>query len=86
MAPNINEFENSLKEIKQKIEDLKYIIDYIKHHILDGTVKIYENYCEILNDVIEKYKLNNKELKNYAILKTFFNLKKSNKEIFASNS
>ena len=81
MAPNINEFENSLKEIKQKIEDLKYIIDYIKHHILDGTVKIYENYCEILNDVIEKYKLNNKELKNYAILKTFFNLKKSNKAI-----
>ena len=81
MAPNINEFENSLKEIKQKIEDLKYIIDYIKHHILDGTVKIYENYCEILNDVIEKYKLNNKEFKNYAILKTFFNLKKSNKAI-----
>ena len=44
-------------------------------------MKIYENYCEILNDVIEKYQLNNKEFKNYGILKTFFNLKKSNKAI-----
>ena len=71
MAPNIKEFENSLHIIKQKIKDLKNIIDYIKHNILDGIMKIYENYCEILNDVIEKYKLNNKELKNYGIFKAF---------------
>ena len=81
MTPNIKEFEDSLLKIKQKIQDLKYIIDYIKHHILDGTMKIFENYCSIVKDIIEKYKLNNMEFKNYGILKTFFNLKKSNKEI-----
>lgn len=81
LCPNLEEFKESLNQIKTKIENLKIIIAYIKKNLLDGTMKIYKNYCEILNDVIEKYEYNNKELKNYNILKTFFNLKKSNKMI-----
>ena len=81
MSPNIEEFKEILNQIKTKIEKLKIIITYIKKNLLDGTMKLYKNYCDILNDVIEKYEYNNKELKNYGILKTFFNLKKSNKKI-----
>ena len=81
ISPNIKDFKDSLDKIKEKIEQLKIIIDYIKKHILDRSLKIYKDYCEILCDVIEKYELNNVEFKNYEILKNFLNLKKSNKKI-----
>ena len=81
ISPNIKDFKDSLAKIKGKIQDLKIIIDYIKKNYLDRPIIIYENYCEILNDVIEKYEKYNAELKNYAILKNFLNLKIANKNI-----
>ena len=81
MSPIVEEIKNGLEIIKGKLEILRTIVDYIKRNLLDGTMKIYENYCDILNDVIEKYELNNKEYKNYGVLKNFLNLKKSNKKI-----
>lgn len=81
MSPIIKEIKNDLDKIKEKMEELKIIIVYIKRNLLDGTMKIYENYCEILNDIIEKYEFNNKEFKNYGVLKNFLNLKKSNQKI-----
>ena len=81
MLPDINEFKESLNKIKEKIENVKLFIEFIKKNLLDGPMKIYEKYCEILNDIIEKYELNNKEFKNYGVLKNFLNFKKSNKTI-----
>lgn len=81
MSPVVEEIKSGLEIIKGKLEKLRTIIDYIKSELLDGTMKIYENYCGILNDVIEKYEFNNKEYKNYGVLKNFINLKKSNKKI-----
>ena len=81
MSPNVEDIKIGLEKIKEKMEELKIIITYIKRNLLDGTMKIYENYCEILNDVIEKYDFNNKEYKNYGVLKNFLNLKKSNQRI-----
>jgi hypothetical protein len=42
-------------------------------------LKIYENYYKIAKDITEKYEFYNKELKNYRILRSFLNLKKTNK-------
>ena len=81
ISPNINDFKDSLDKIKDKIEQLKIIIDYIKKHYLDRPLKIFNDYCEILYDIIEKYELYNVEFKNYEVLKNFLNLKKSNKKI-----
>ena len=81
LSPIVQEIKNGLDKIKGKLEKLRIIIDYIKRNLLDGAMKVYENYCEILNDVIEKYELFNKEYKNYGVLKNFLNLKKSNKII-----
>ena len=81
MSPIVQEIKSGLDKIKEKMEDIKIIITYIKRNLLDGTMKIFENYCEILNDIIEKYEFNNKEFKNYGTLKNFLNLKKSNQKI-----
>ena len=81
MSPVVEEIQSGLEVIGGKLGKLRTIIDYIKSELLDGTMKIYENYCGILNDVIEKYEFNNKEYKNYGVLKNFLNLKKSNKKI-----
>ena len=81
MSPIVEEIKKDLDTIKGKMEELRIIVDYIKRNLLDGTMKIYENYCEILKDVIEKYEYNNKELKNYGVLKNFLNLRKSDRKI-----
>jgi len=56
---------------------LKTIIDDIKYR-LDGTLRIFKRYLYIANDIIGKYELFNKELKNHRILKSLWNLKFSN--------
>ena len=80
LSPNLDEIKANLNKIKEKINDLGIIIASIKKN-LDGAMKMYENYYKIANDIVEKYELYNKELKNYRILRSFLNLKKSNQKI-----
>jgi len=80
ISPNIKEIKEDISKIKGKINDLRHIIEDIKES-LDGSMKIFEKYCEIANDIIEKYELFNKKSKNYRILKSIYNLKNSNKKI-----
>jgi len=80
LSPDLDKIKNNLNKIKEKINDLGIIIASIKKN-LDGAMKMYENYYKIANDIVEKYELYNKELKNYRILRSFLNLKISNKTI-----
>ena len=78
LAPNLEDVNGKLNQIKAIIGNLRCIIDSIKER-LDGALKIYENYYKIAKDITEKYEFYNKELKNYRILRSFLNLKKTNK-------
>ena len=80
MSPNIKEIKGTLKKIKENIGNLRHIIEDIKES-LDGAMNLYEKYCEISYDIIEKYELYNKNLKNYRILKSIHNLEKSTGKI-----
>ena len=80
MKPNIDNIKKQLNEIEDKINDLKYIIDNIKGH-LDNSLEIFNHYYEIGQDVIDKYELYNKDLKNHRILQTLNNLDTFNKTI-----
>lgn len=80
LTPDLDDIKKNLDEIKKKIVNLKSAIGDIKKS-LDGALGIYENYCKIANDIIEKYEFFNKDLKNYRILRSFLNLKLSNKNM-----
>ena len=80
LAKKLPDIEKDLQKIKQKINDLGYIIESIKKS-LDGALGMYDNYYKIAKDINEKYKLYNKDLKNYRILRNLLNLNKSNKDI-----
>ena len=89
MAPNeveLQELKDSLKKIEEMFSDLKNSIDDIIYS-LNGTLRLFQNYYEIANDIIYKYEKFNKnedkekEFLNYAILRTLLNLKLSNKNI-----
>jgi len=69
--------KESLKIMEKNVSNLKTIIDDIKYR-LDGTLRIFKRYLYIANDIIGKYELFNKELKNHRILKSLWNLKFSN--------
>ena len=77
MVPNIDKLKESLKTVESNINKLKIIIDDLKYR-LDGTLRIFKRYSYIANDVIGKYELFNKELKNYRILKSLRNLQSTN--------
>ena len=81
LIPDLNNVKGKLNEIKEKIGSLKSKIGDIKKK-LDGALIMYENYYKIANDIIQKYEFFNKEFKNYRILRSFLNLKKSNKKIY----
>lgn len=80
MTTDIDNLKKVLGNIKDNINKLSFAIDNIKN-MLDGTKRIYERYYNIANDIIKKYELFNKDLKNYKILRTIRNLKFSNKQI-----
>ena len=80
MKPNIYNIKKYLKKIKDKINDLQFIIDDMKGY-LDGAIKIFEKYYEIGQDIIEKYELYNNNLKNHRIIQSHNNLDISNKKV-----
>ena len=89
MAPNegeLKELKDSLKKIGDAIKNLKLVIDDLIYS-LNGTLRLFQNYYDIANDIIYKYEHFNKnedkkkELLNFTILKSLRNLKFSNKNI-----
>ena len=76
----IEETKKTLKNMKEKINDIKQIAEDIKHR-LDGAVNLFSKYYEIANDIISKYELYNQNLKNYRIIKSIKNLDDSNPKI-----
>ena len=80
LTTDIITLKNVLGNIKENVNKLSFAIDNIKD-MLDGTKRIYEKYYNIANDIIKKYELFNKDLKNYRILRTIRNLKFSNNQI-----
>ena len=80
MVPNIEKLKQSLSLMEENINNLKTIIEDVKSR-LDGTLRIFRRYLYIAKDIIGKFELFNKDLKNYNILKSLRNLKFSNYRI-----
>ena len=80
MTPNIKYIQKQVKEIREKTDNLILIVDELKN-ILDGAVKMFEDYCKISTDHLIKYESYNENLKNFQVLKTMDYLSKSNKEM-----
>jgi len=79
----IKELKNSLIEISKYIKDLKIVIDNI-NYTLNAAMRIYTNYYNSANHIIEKYETFNKgkeAFKSFTIFKCLYNLKFSNKQI-----
>lgn len=77
MTPNIDNLKKSLDAMEKSINTLKIIINGIKNN-LDETLRIFKRYHYIAKDVVGKFELFNKDLKNHRILKSLWNLKSSN--------
>jgi hypothetical protein len=80
MTTNIASLKNSLNKIQEYIENLEDVIENIKYN-LEGTKRIYKRYYDISNDIIQKFEIFNKNVKNFNILRTVRNLKFSNQQI-----
>ena len=79
----LKDLKDRLEEIKKNIEYLKIVIDDIVYS-LKASKRIYENYYKIAKYIITKYETFNKgkeAFKNFTIFKCLRNLKNSNKEI-----
>ena len=77
MTPQIDKIKESISIMEKNITNLKTVIDDIKNS-LDGALRIFKRYVYVANDIIGKFELFNKELKNYNILKSLRNLTLSN--------
>ena len=86
MTPNpekLEKIKNSLKDMKKNISTLKLVIEDIIYS-LNGTMRIFQNYYDIANNIITKYEMFNKDqksFKNFTILKCLRNLQLSNEQI-----
>ena len=72
--------EHELTEIKKKIARAKINIIQLKE-IIDRAENTLKSYYTIANDLIEKYKRFNKDLKNYHVIYNINSLKNSNAKI-----
>lgn len=77
MTPNIDKLKQSLEVMEENINNLKIIINSLKND-LDETLKIFKRYHYIAKDVVGKFELFNKDIKNHRILKSLWNLKTTN--------
>ena len=80
MTPDVVKLKESLQAMETTIHDLQYIIDDIKDR-LDGALRIFKRYVYIGKDIIGKFELFNKDLKNHRILKSLWNLQFSNNKM-----
>ena len=78
MTPDIDQLKESLDTMEENIKTLKIVIDDLKDR-LDGALRIFKRYHYIAKDIIGKFELFNKDLKNHRILKSLWNLQYSNK-------
>ena len=77
MVPDVEKLKESLNTMEKNISDLKLVINDIKNY-LDDTLRLFKRYHYIAKDIIGKYELFNKDLKNNRILKSLWNLQSSN--------
>ena len=83
LEKEIIELKNSLNEIKKYMESLQIVINHLVYN-LNGAMRIYTNYYNSANHIIEKYETFNKgkeAFKNFTIFKCLYNLKLSNRQI-----
>jgi len=76
----MKELKNSLNDIGELIKSLKIVIDNLSY-TLKGAMRIYTNYYNSANHILEKYETFNKgkeAFKNFTIFKCLYNLKLSN--------
>ena len=79
----INDLKNSLEEIENNLSELKDIVNNLIY-IMNGAMRLYQNYFKIANIIVKKYETFNKgeeAFKNFTIFKCLRNLRFSNKEI-----
>ena len=70
----------SLNNIKKSIIDLEQTVENIRGY-LEGSIGIVKKYCDIAENIIDKYETYNKDLKNHRILQSVINLKDSNEKV-----
>ena len=80
LIQNIDDIKQNLNVIESKIKKLRHIVEDIKVQ-LDRAMKIMEKYYSISKDIIEKFELYNKSLKNHRIIFSVLNIKESNENI-----
>lgn len=83
LEKEMTELKNSLNEINKYIKNLQIIINDLIY-TLKGAMRIYTNYYNSANHIIEKYETFNKgkeAFKNFTIFKSLYNLKLSNIQI-----
>jgi hypothetical protein len=83
LEEEIIELKNSIKEIGKHIETLRVVIDHLIY-TLNGAMRVYTNYYNCANHIVEKYETFNKgkeAFKNFTIFKCLYNLKLSNIQI-----
>ena len=78
--PNIDDIKKNLNVIERNIKKLRHIVEDIKVQI-DRAMNIMEKYYSISKDIIEKFELYNKSLKNHRIIFSVLNIKESNENI-----
>ena len=79
----IKDLKNSLEEIEYNISELKDVVNNLIY-IMNGAMRLYQNYVKISHAIIDKYEMFNKgekAFKNFTIFKCLRNLRLSNKEI-----
>ena len=77
MESNLDKLKESLNLMEKKMSGLRLIIESITKRLNDA-MRLFKRYQYIAKDIIGKYELFNKDLKNFKILKSLRNLKATN--------
>ena len=83
LEKELEDLKNSINDIRKQIELLQSVIQNSVYS-LNAAMRIYNNYYNSANHIIEKYEAFNKgkeAFKNFTIFKCLYNLKLSNRQI-----